>query len=186
MHGSNVNASHRYDGAPEPDCQSCHADQVDYDAGIKAHRAHEPDVLACQVCHSTSYVNCVNCHVEQTDEGQAFFRVEDNFLGFYIGRNPAPTEERPYQYVPVRHVPIDPESFSFYGDDLLSNFDSRPTWVYTTPHNIQRETAQGSKCGACHENNAVFLTPDKVAESERDANRDVIVEKAPSMFESDS
>ena len=41
----------------------------------------------------------------------------------------------------LRHVPIDPDNFAFYGKDVLANFDALPTWKYATPHNIQRDHA---------------------------------------------
>lgn len=181
MHGMGEagDADHRYDGAQQPACESCHEIQIGEESEIRAHEAHEPDTMACQVCHSTAYTNCVNCHVEQTEDGKPFFSVENHFLGFYIGRNPNPTVERPYRYVPVRHVPIAPDSFSFYGDNLLPNFDGRPTWVYTTPHNIQRVAPQAERCGNCHENEDVFLTRDRVERAERAANRNVIVDEVP-------
>jgi hypothetical protein len=180
MHGMGMEEiNHRYDGAQDPSCETCHEGIIDPDSDIREHARHEPDTMSCQVCHSTSYINCVNCHVEQTDEGIPFFTVEDNFMGFYIGLNPNQTEERPYRYVPVRHVPIDRNSFSFYGANLLPNFDARPTWVYATPHNIQLLTPQAERCSSCHENDDIFLTADKVAEDELEANRDVIVESAP-------
>ncbi|MCD4686552.1 MAG: hypothetical protein K8S97_11515 [Anaerolineae bacterium] len=184
MHGmGEFNAlTHRYDDPAEPRCEACHADQIGQLSGIPMHLLHG-DKLACQVCHSTSYTNCTNCHVERTEDDIAFFTVEDHSLGFYIGRNPLQTEERPYEYVPVRHVPIDPDSFSFYGDDLLPNFLDRATWTHATPHNIQRTTPQTETCGACHGNEEIFLTIDKVDEAERGgANLDVIVEEVPPMF----
>jgi hypothetical protein len=101
-------------------------------------------------------------------------------MGFYIGRNTLRSAERPYQYVTVRHVPIDPDSFSAYGDDLLINFLNRPTWSYATPHNTQLNTPQTATCKSCHENDDVFLTADKVVPGELGgANLDVIVESAP-------
>ncbi|MCK7519828.1 MAG: hypothetical protein MZV64_19910 [Ignavibacteriales bacterium] len=33
-------------------------------------------------------------------------RLKQPTSTFLIGRNPNPTEERPYKYVPVRHVPV--------------------------------------------------------------------------------
>jgi thiosulfate/3-mercaptopyruvate sulfurtransferase len=180
MHGMGMEeVTDRYDGAQEPTCESCHEDVIGENATVFEHKKHDPDLLSCQVCHSTSYTNCTNCHVEQSAEGIPFFTVEDHSLGFYIGLNPDPGEERPYTYVPVRHVPVDPESFSFYGENLLPNFDSKPTWVYATPHNIQRITPQAETCRACHYNEAVFLTADKVEPQEYLANQSVIVEEVP-------
>jgi thiosulfate/3-mercaptopyruvate sulfurtransferase len=179
MHGRDLqDADHRYDGPRTPTCESCHENIME-NSDIREHARHEPDTMACQVCHSTSYINCVNCHVEQTEAGLPFFTVEDNFLGFYIGYNAEPSAERPYQYVPVRHVPVHPDSFSFYGDDLLPNFLSRPTWVYTTPHNIQRIAPQAERCDNCHLTDDVFLTEGVVDPAERAQNAAVIVPEAP-------
>jgi thiosulfate/3-mercaptopyruvate sulfurtransferase len=180
MHGMDGNPqTHRYAGAQSPTCESCHPDTINEDSEIEEHAKHEPDNMSCQVCHSTQYINCVNCHVEQTEDGTPFFTVEDNFMGFYIGRNPIKSDERPYDYVPVRHVPIAPDSFSFYGEDLLPNFDALPTWVYATPHNIQRITPQAERCRNCHTNEDIFLTRDVVAEAEQEANEGVIVRRVP-------
>ncbi|MBN1964442.1 MAG: hypothetical protein JW910_07335 [Anaerolineae bacterium] len=181
MHGMGTfgEAAHRYDGAPEPACESCHADQVGAQSGIIQHQLHRPDTLSCQACHSVSYTNCTNCHVDRTEDDVPYYAVEAHALGFYLGRNPIQSEDRPYEYVPVRHVPIDINSFSAYGDDLLVNFLNRPTWTYATPHNIQRNTPQTETCTACHGNDAIFLTADKVASGELEANQDVIVPGAP-------
>ncbi len=179
MHGmSQPGATSRYEGAQEPACQDCHKDVVigDKNAEIEMHAAHDPDDLSCQVCHSTTYINCVNCHVQKSEDGIPFYTVENSFMGFYIGRNPNPTEDRPYEYVVVRHIPIAPDSFSYYGENLLPNFDSRPTWMPATPHNIQRITPQTESCDACHQNEDLFLTRRAVDSKERRANRDVIVD----------
>lgn len=182
MHGMDITADHRYDGAQGPSCESCHNKIMDDDSEIEEHAAHDANVMSCQVCHSTTYTNCVNCHVNQTDTGVPYFVVEEHSLDFMIGLNPEPTEERPYKYVPVRHVPIDMNSFSFYGENLLPNFDNRPTWVYATPHNIQRETEQAERCRNCHERDTYFLTEDKVEDWEVETNKDVIIEEIPEMF----
>ena len=100
-------------------------------------------------------------------------------MAFKIGRNPLQSEDRPWAYVPVRHVPVDPESFAYYGEDLLPNFDALPTWKYATPHNIQRNTPQTETCDACHDNAEFFLTAEDVRPEEREANKDVIVEEVP-------
>jgi len=96
-----------------------------------------------------------------------------------IGRNPIQNAARPWEFVVLRHVPVARDSFAFYGEDLLPNFDARPTWTYATPHNIQRVTPQNRSCDACHGNAAIFLTEENVAADEREANRDVIVYEVP-------
>jgi thiosulfate/3-mercaptopyruvate sulfurtransferase len=178
MHGVGVEANHRYDGARAPLCETCHAEAVAPDSGIQQHAVHGNSV-ACQVCHSGSYKNCSNCHVELSEDGIAFYQTDDSWMDFRIGRNPAVTEERPWTYLLVRHVPISLTSFDFYGEYLLPNFDNRPTWVPTTPHNIQRITPQNQSCDACHGNAALFLTPDAVLLEELLANGPVIVEELP-------
>jgi thiosulfate/3-mercaptopyruvate sulfurtransferase len=79
----------------------------------------------------------------------------------------------------VRHVPIVRDSFAYYGENLLPNFDALPTWKYATPHNIQRNTPQTETCNSCHGNAEFFLTADDVLPEELEANKDVIVEEVP-------
>ena len=148
------------------------------------HEQHGGD-LSCQVCHSISYSNCDGCHVAISEtSGNPYFSTEGSYLGFYIGRNVNKSYDRPYDYVTVRHIPVDTASFQYYGDDLLPGFDNRPTWGYATPHNIQRNTPQTESCDACHNNPDIFLTIDKVYPEEVTANLDVIVTQVPaSIFE---
>jgi len=143
------------------------------------HQVHGGD-LSCQVCHSVSYTSCDGCHVALSEEtGNPFFETEASYLTFLIGRNPIPSYERPYAFVTVRHVPVTQDSYEFYGQDLLKNFNTLPTWVYATPHNIQRETPQAETCNSCHGNRALFLTADKVTPSELSANQSVIIQSVP-------
>ncbi|RPJ51747.1 MAG: hypothetical protein EHM21_01975 [Chloroflexi bacterium] len=79
----------------------------------------------------------------------------------------------------LRHAPIAEDNFDYYGKDLLSNFNSLPTWKYATPHNIQRKTHQNAACSNCHGNDDLFLTADKVKPEELEANQPVIVPAAP-------
>ena len=148
------------------------------------HQAHG-DTLSCQVCHSITYTSCDGCHVAVSEtSGNPFFETEATYMTFLIGHNPNPTEERPYKYVPVRHVPVAATSYQFYGDNLLSNFNELPTWVYATPHNIQKNTPQNASCQSCHgSDGSIFLTVDKVSAEELEANQDVIVNIAPPAVE---
>ncbi|MFN2182528.1 MAG: multiheme c-type cytochrome [Anaerolineae bacterium] len=179
MHGELGEAAYRYDGPPVPSCQAegCH-DTVAAGDGIAYHTALHFEAMSCQVCHSTTYKNCYSCHVAQED-GVPFYKIEPSVLDFKIGRNPLQSEERPWLYVPVRHVPIDPEAFAYYGEDLLPNFDAVPTWKYATPHTIQRNTPQTETCDACHGNADLFLSADDLLPEELEANKDVIVEEIP-------
>ena len=65
----------------------------------------------------------------------------------------------------------------------MGNFDALPTWAYATPHNIQLQTPQNESCDACHGNPDIFLTADKVSESELSANQQVIVSRVPAPVE---
>ena len=140
--------------------------------------------MSCQVCHSVTYTSCDGCHVAVSEtSGNPYFETEATYLTFLIGRNPIQSEDRPYKYVPVRHVPSSPTSYEYYGENLLTNFDALPTWVYSTPHNIQRNTPQNESCEACHANPAIFLTADKVQTTELNANQNVIVNTVPPAVE---
>lgn len=170
---------HRYEGVQTPRCETCHVTAAIGRDGIEMHEVHGGD-LSCQVCHSVSYTSCDGCHVQvDEDTGAPFYRTGGSYMTFAIGRNPRQSFDRPYDFVPLRHVPIDQDSFAFYGEDLLPLYDALPTWVYATPHNIQRETPQTASCNACHGNADLFLTEDKVYPQELEANRDVIVDEIP-------
>lgn len=182
--GENLHASpgetadHRYAGEQMPKCETCHTDLT-----AQAQHVMHQNVLACQVCHSVQYSNCDGCHVAVSEtSGIPFFKTEATYLGFYIGLNPRQDEERPYKYVLLRHVPVSPDSYAFYGEDLLPKFNDLPTWTYTTPHNIQRLTPQNQACENCHGNPDLFLTEDKVDPTELEANINVIVPNPPDFL----
>lgn len=171
--------NHRYDGVQSPRCETCHVTVATGQDDIFMHQQHAGD-LSCQVCHSIAYTSCDNCHVAISEKtGNPFYRTEAHYLTFLIGRNPRKSYDRPYEYVTVRHIPISRTSFAFYGNNLLPNFNALPTWAYTTPHNIQRNTPQTATCYACHGNPDLFLTIDKVAPDEIYANLSVIVTQIP-------
>lgn len=177
---------HRYDGLQSPRCETCHPSVVTGQDEVEMHAVHGGD-LSCQVCHSIAYTSCDGCHVGVSEQtGNPFFATDAHYQSFLIGRNPLRSYDRPYGFVPVRHVPIAVDSYAYYGADLLPNFDSLPTWKYATPHNIQRETPQAESCNACHGNPALFLTEEKVSPVELDANLSVIVETVPATIEDES
>ena len=170
---------HIYDGVQAPRCETCHIKVAAGKDDIIMHQQHGNN-LSCQVCHAVAYNNCEGCHVTTNAQtGVISATLQGSKLGFLIGRNPLQSYERPYRYVPVRHAPIVSDTFKTYGDNLLGNFDSLPTWTYATPHNIQRNTPQNASCGACHGNSTYFLTPDKVSPAELTANKPVIVNQPP-------
>ncbi|MBI5934937.1 MAG: hypothetical protein HY867_14625 [Chloroflexi bacterium] len=176
-------ADHRYAGLQTPTCESCHPNTITGKDNIEMHTVHGAD-LSCQVCHSVTYTNCDGCHVAISEKsGKPFFETEKTYFTFLIGLNPQRSYTRPYKFVPLRHVPVSANSFSFYGDNLLPNYNMMSTWVYATPHNIQLNTPQTESCNACHGNESLFLTIDKVNPEEADANSNVIVEEVPAPVE---
>jgi len=175
--------AHRYSGEQTPSCESCHPEMGAWNDTNQNHLLHK-DTLACQVCHSVSYTSCDGCHVEVSDKtGNPFYETEGDYLSFFIGKNPDSNYHRPYEYVVLRHVPASADAYSFYGQNLLPTFNLKPTWVYSTPHNIQKETPQNKTCNACHGNADIFLTADKVKPEEVPANQDVIVDQIPAQVE---
>ena len=145
---------------------------------IQQHNVHG-EKLACQVCHSVENKSCYSCHVQTNDEGTPFFKIEPSVMAFKIGLNPKKSEERPWNYVVLRHAPIDPDNFAFYGKDILANFDALPTWKYATPHNIQRMTPQNKTCDSCHGNAELFLSEKDLQPYEVEANKGVIPATLP-------
>jgi len=170
--------NHRYDGVQSPRCETCHISVATGNDDILMHEMHGSK-LSCQVCHATVYQNCESCHIEA--DGEVDFEASPGFL---IGRNPMQTYDRPYEYVPVRHVPVEPGTFDSLGANLLKNFARVETWKYATPHNIQRNTPQTTTCTACHGSDQFFLTVDKVDPAEVEANRNVIVDQPPAEITS--
>ena len=138
-----VYKNHAHHAIDDANCGHCH-DPV---PAVELPRAQ------CQVCHSQPYKNCTNCH-NLTDEGYdgpistIQFKIALNVDGLNDNRSE-------YDVVCVRHTPVDPETFANWGL-TLDQYDSRPTWQYTSPHNIRKSTAQttvetGQSCfAACH------------------------------------
>jgi len=178
LHGMTGEQSERYDGKPAPACLDCHPTVAVGKGEIMQHNVHG-DKLACQVCHSVENKSCYSCHVQTNDAGTPFFKIEPAVMTFKIGLNPQKSEERPWNYVVLRHVPIDPDNFAFYGKDVLTNFDALPTWKYATPHNIQRVTPQNRSCDGCHGNADLFLNEKDLKPYELEANKSMIPAKLP-------
>ncbi len=179
FHGDGTEYTHRYDGPPMPACVDCHPDVASGADGVMQHAMHQ-DKVQCQVCHSAGdYKQCYGCHVGKDDAGLPYRQLDETGLDFKIGRNPNPSQERPWNYVLLRHVPVNQDIFTYYGEGLLPDFNSVPTWKYTTPHNIQKTTPQNGECNNCHGNAELFLTAEDVAPEELEANQAVIVTEIP-------
>jgi thiosulfate/3-mercaptopyruvate sulfurtransferase len=160
----------RYDVEGLAECRDCHED----DGEIEQHEIHG-DEVSCYVCHAQPYANCFSCHVGLDKKGLAYYKnpVEEEL--FRIGLNPDPNPSRPEKWMLVRRVPVVPDSFEYYGDNLLDDFDTLKNWKYASPHNVQRLTHQNRKCNNCHGNKDLFLTEEKVRPKMRKANAGVIV-----------
>jgi thiosulfate/3-mercaptopyruvate sulfurtransferase len=176
LHGSGQSVDDMYENIDVVRCEDCHEDVLSDD--IEQHQQHVGD-LQCQVCHSVTYSNCYSCHVGLDQNGLAYRTSDPTVMEFKIGLNPIVSEDRPYTYVVLRHVPVTPDTFDYYGDNLLPDFNASPTWKYATPHNIQLHTPQNESCNSCHGNEDLFLTEDDVSAEEREANRGVIVINIP-------
>lgn len=136
---------HRYAVDSMPRCEDCHKDIESANAYHLTHMG----AFSCQVCHSQDYKACASCHAPDGLD-------EPSELGFAIGRNPLP-EERAYEYVLLRHIPIVADTYAGWGvTEELANYDQLPSFKYTSPHNIQRWTSRttpgkGDTCAdPCH------------------------------------
>lgn len=179
FHGDGSVRTSRYDGAVAPNCLDCHAEVMEARGEIEQHDIHL-SIVDCAVCHvSGPYKSCYNCHVGIDNSGLAYLKTDESQMTFKIGRNVLRSEERPWEYVLVRHIPVTADTFAFYGENLLPAFDGAPTWKYATPHNIQRVTPQNQSCESCHDNAELFLLAEDVDPDERQANAAVIVDEVP-------
>ncbi|UCC65549.1 MAG: hypothetical protein JSV36_11095 [Anaerolineae bacterium] len=181
LHGALGDRDHRYDGPPEPSCTDvdCHQTVGSQEDEVMQHSEAHLTRLSCQVCHAQPYKQCYNCHVQKDENGVPYFKTDPSQVFVKIGRNPRQSEERPWEYVVLRHVPVARDTFAYYGEGLLPNFDALPTWTYATPHSIAKKTPQNQSCDACHGNVELFLTAEQVAADELEANQDVIVNRSP-------
>ena len=186
MHGSgDANATHRYQVSAAPRCVDCHPADAAFDQTLH-HTLHKDpqgdSLLSCQVCHSVGYKTCSSCHVSLSAEGDPIYEVNapsfESVLTFKIGKNPMMDSLHPEKWVPVRHVPIDPDNYAYYGAELLSAFDVSSTWKLATPHNVQRNTPQTASCDSCHGQRELFLAPEDLHPYEIDANAGVVVSDA--------
>lgn len=161
IHGDDQHAGdhyeHRYQVATMPRCETCH-DPASPDMDNSFHNKHVGDVttnLQCQVCHSQPYKNCTNCHDLDTQTEK--FVIDPSTVEFKIARtDPALSylgDRLDYDFVVVRHVPVDPNTYEDWGLILdPEHYNSEPTWRYASPHNILRTTPQteGGCFSACH------------------------------------
>ncbi len=146
MHGDGEPVEQRYAYQKLPECRDCHGA---IESKNLYHSTHMGD-FNCQVCHSQDYNNCGSCHV-----GGDGARIPA-YLDFKIALNPIPDIKTDFDFALVRRTLAAPDSWSEYGIEEMASFDAKPTYNYTTPHNILRWTARteveaGQGCAAnCH------------------------------------
>jgi thiosulfate/3-mercaptopyruvate sulfurtransferase len=155
---------HRYEVKTMPRCEDCHGtleENLYHDAHVEGWAGAN---LQCQVCHSQPYKNCTNCHDLDPQVQGAKFNIDPSRVQFKIARNPSPYRTE-YDYVVVRHTPVDPDTYADWGLSL-PNYDSKPTWQYSSPHNVRLTTAQtsppeGEGCAfACHNTENYLIEAD--------------------------
>ena len=142
---------------------------------VRNHKIHIGKVQ-CQVCHSQTYTNCYSCHTGTDKEDLPYYTNQRDVEGMKIGlAYEADAPAAGFNFMLVRHIPIDPELFAHYEKDIFSKFDEIPSWKRTSPHNIQRRTWQTANCNHCHGNRDLFLSAKDLLDYEVEANRKVVV-----------
>ena len=174
LHADGRGVKTRFDLPQRPRCDKCHEDAISAESTIPSHQIHR-DKVACQVCHGQANKNCFVCHVGADRKGLPYFKCKNTTFLFKVGRNPYKSEDRPFEWVVLRHSPTDPGLFEYYVPGALDNFDVIPTWKLDTPHNIRRITPQNQACNNCHGNISIFLAKDDVSTGELKANTGVWV-----------
>jgi hypothetical protein len=102
----------------------------------------------------------------------------------------------------LREAPHAPDSWQNYGTENLNNFDTQPTYKYTTPHNILKWTTrtaedpeEGTPFSPCYQgchiveqgdsvlNKELYLFEEDLEDWEVEANQNTIVDgKLPSSW----
>ena len=166
----------RFHSPEQVRCMDCHKD-LQY-GSIRDHSIHIGKVQ-CQVSHSQTYTNCYSCHTGSDEKGLPFFINKKDEEDMKIGLNhdkKAPDAD--FDFMLVRHIPVDPTLFEHYVPNAPANFDALPTWKRTAPHNIQRRTWQTATCNHCHGNRDLFLSESDLQDFTKAANHNVVVPNA--------
>jgi 3-mercaptopyruvate sulfurtransferase SseA len=154
-------------------CTDCHKDLQRGE--IRNHNIHIGKVQ-CQVCHSQTYTNCYSCHTGTDKEGLPYYTNQKDIESIKIGlAYEADVPAADFNFMLVRHIPIDPELFAHYEKDVFAKFDEVPSWKRASPHNIQRKTWQTATCNHCHGNRDLFLSKKDLLDYEIKANQNVVV-----------
>jgi hypothetical protein len=181
IHGDGNVYDQRYKMAMLPKCTNCHADL----ATSNQYHVMHLSTFNCNTCHSQDYNNCGSCHI-----GSEVGARISSHQKFKIGLNPI-SNTRPFEFATLRQSLSAPDSWQNYGIPFLPNFDSKPTYKYTTPHNIIRWTSrtkvdEGKQCyDACHlinegdgtvRNKELYLFNSDLLPWEINANKNIVVD----------
>jgi len=145
IHGDGKIYDQRYKMELLPKCENCHNN---LNTSNSYHSVHIKN-LSCYTCHSQDYNNCGSCHIHG-----AGARIP-SYQGYKIGMNPIP-ETKPFKFALLRRSLTAPDSWKEYGVANLANYNVKPNYKYTTPHNIIKWTSRtqvssGKPCfDACH------------------------------------
>jgi len=171
---ADCHACHGNGAANELDCNTCHG------AGYALTIEYPLPTLQCNVCHSQPYKNCQSCHSNGVGGGYDEEAITSEGM-LKIARNPR-TDTRPeYDYVLVRHVPVDGETYSLWGLSATFEAGDEPTWKYASPHNVILETPQttvseGQSCGAsCHNSEYYLRAADIAGEYDEAVNQPFVI-----------
>jgi len=214
-----------------PSCAECHIElDAEISTSNNYHLMHWSGSgamadISCFVCHSQPYNNCNSCHtagewkgnygevVGETDTHSG----DGNYLEYpaiKIGHNPAYEDENgPWspslklhsqdEWILVRHIPIVHDTYENWNAGYDSHdLNTMETWEYTSPHNINRWTAQtdttnsnGSCFMNCHLNGTIeesirvinkerFLFDSDLEDYEKESNENIKVDsKIPASWE---
>lgn len=186
IHGDRNTYNHRYQMALMPSCDDCHTSMNNANMYHSVHI----NTFNCNTCHSQDYNNCGSCHI-----GGEGARVVSH-MKFKIGMNPIQTV-RPYKLATLRQSLSAPDSWKEYGTAALANFNSQPTYKYTTPHNTIRWTSRtkvdsGKACydnchiikeGTTFRNKQLYLFQSDLESWEVPANTNIVVDgKLPASW----
>jgi len=176
FHGTGVAEQNMYE-VDLPQCTDCH-ENIYSGSSIPAHNIHSADTMSCQVCHASANNNCFDCHATQKTDDSVAGVADQMRIMFKIGLNPERTEERPYKYITLRHIPTTPDTFAPLGGEL-PNYDLIPNWKYSPTHNIQRKTVQNESCDSCHGNQYIWLQEKDLRENDSKSNLKLVVPDLP-------
>lgn len=183
FHGTGTLAADMHALEDLPKCLDCHGDTMGADSEIAAHRAHDPDILDCTVCHSQEANGCQGCHVEFTDETKtAVTSSSEPLKAFKIALNPNRTDLVPYKYITVRHIPQVADMLAPVGYPKLEGYDLISNWQRSPTHNIQRFTPQNGDCSSCHGVEKFFLTEKDILPTDSTATQEMVVKSIPKAY----